>query len=197
MASPKGRKGPSAGSGGSSGSNLDRSSSMAFAFFSRRHSSAYTAGGLRRSVSSVGYSRRHSSPISSAAEKAEKAEQAENGGGSLSDGDASPTSPTSARHLGSRSFRSLRWRLLARKVLGNVDESEESLDTGANAGTFFSILTLIFGTVLCSISRTICMAVVRKSSFSCQHSAGMPQGLKIWGAICNIGAKNLGGGGEK
>ena len=138
MASPKGRKGPSAGSvGGSSGSNLDRSSSMAFAFFSRRHSSAYTAGGLRRSVSSVGYSRRHSSPISSAAEKAEKAEQAENGGGSLSDGDASPTSPTSARHLGSRSFRSLRWRLLARKVLGNVDESEESLDTGANAGTFF------------------------------------------------------------
>ena len=135
MASPKGRKGPSAGSGGS-GSNLDRSSSMAFAFFSRRHSSAYTAAGLRRSVSSVS-SRRHSSPISSAAEKAEKAEQAENGGGSLSDGDASPTSPTSARHLGSRSFRSLRWRLLARKVLGNVDESEESLDSGANAGTFF------------------------------------------------------------
>lgn len=168
MASPKGRKGPSAGSGGGSGSNLDRSSSMAFAFFSRRHSSAYTAAGLRRSVSSVS-SRRHSSPISSAAEKAEKAEQAENGGGSLSDGDASPTSPTSGRHLGSRSFRSLRWRLLARKVLGNVDESEESLDSGANAGTIFSILTLIFGTILLSISGTICLAVVRKSSGSCQQ----------------------------
>ena len=167
MASPKGRKGPSAGIGGGTGSNLDRSSSMAFAFFSRRHSSAYTAAGLRRSVSSVS-SRRHSSPISSAAEKAEKAEQAENGGGSLSDGDASPTSPTSARHLGSRSFRSLRWRLLARKVLGNVDESEESLDSGANAGTIFSILTLIFGTILWSILGTICLTVVRKSSGSCQ-----------------------------
>ena len=115
--------GSGSGGPGGSGSSLDRSSSMAFAFFSRRHSST---AGLRRSVSSVS-SRRHSSPISSAAEKAE------NGGGSLSDGDAElPTSGSP----GSRSGfpRSLRWRLLARKVLGNVDESEESRDSGANAG---------------------------------------------------------------
>ena len=92
---------------------------MAFAFFSRRHSSA---AGLRRSVSSVS-SRRHSSPISSAADKAEN-------GGSLSDGEvtdvSSPGGSRSGSPGGRSGFRSLRWRLLARKVLGNVDESEEN-----------------------------------------------------------------------
>ena len=93
---------------------------MAFAFFSRRHSSA---AGLRRSVSPVS-SRRHSSPISSAADKAEN-------GGSLSDGEADVSSPSrsGSGSPGGRSGylpRSLRWRLLARKVLGNVDESEEN-----------------------------------------------------------------------
>ena len=122
MASSSSRKGPRpSAKGGGSGSSLDRSSSMAFAFFSRRHSSA---AGLRRSVSSVS-SRRHSSPISSAADKAEN-------GGSLSDGEADVGSSPSRSRSGSPGGRSgylprsLRWRLLARKVLGNVDESEEN-----------------------------------------------------------------------
>ena len=133
MASNRKGGGPQSGAAGGSkgsGGGLDRSSSIAFAFFSRRHSSA---AGLRRSVSSVS-SRRHSSPISSAAEKAESAV------GSLSDGEAD--SPPSSGHSspGSRSGfpRSLRWRLLARKVLDNVDESEEPRDSGARgtAGTY-------------------------------------------------------------
>ena len=119
MASSSSRKGPRSSASGGTGSGLDRSSSMAFAFFSRRHSSA---AGLRRSVSSVS-SRRHSSPISSAADKAEN-------GGSLSDGEVTDVSSPSGSRSGSpggrSGFRSLRWRLLARKVLGNVDESEEN-----------------------------------------------------------------------
>ena len=125
----KGGSGPQSGTAGGSkgsggGSSLDRSSSIAFAFFSRRHSSA---AGLRRSVSSVS-SRRHSSPISSAAEKAESTL------GSLSDGEADHSPPNSGHSSpGTRSGfpRSLRWRLLARKVLDNVDESEEPRDSGA------------------------------------------------------------------
>lgn len=102
-------------SGNSRNSGLDRSTSMAFAFFNRRHSSAL---GLRRSLSSVS-SRRHSSPISQS--------------DSLSDSETeSKSSPTS------RFPRSLRWRLLARKVLGNVDEETfEDNDTKANGDYFF------------------------------------------------------------
>ena len=87
------------------GSGLDRSPSAAFAFFSRRHSASLN---LRRSVSSVS-SRRHSSPIS---------QEAANATTSTSD---TEDSPEVANHR--TSFpRSLRWRLLARKVLGNVEE---------------------------------------------------------------------------
>lgn len=78
-------------------SSLDRSTSAAFAFFSRRHSSAY---GLRRSVSSVS-SRRHSSPINGP-----------NSATSVSDDEAEANAKP----------RSWRWRLLARKVLRNVEE---------------------------------------------------------------------------
>ena len=81
-------------------SSLDRSSSMALAFFNRRHSSTL---GLRRSVSSVS-SRRHSSPISQNSE------------------DGSETGGAGAKKIP----RSLRWRLLANKVLGNVDEEDSS-----------------------------------------------------------------------
>ena len=87
------------------GSGLDRSPSAAFAFFSRRHSASLN---LRRSVSSVS-SRRHSSPIS---------QEAANATTSTSD---TEDSPEVGNHR--TSFpRSLRWRLLARKVLGNVEE---------------------------------------------------------------------------
>lgn len=79
-------------------SGLDRSSSMALAFFNRRHSSTL---GLRRSVSSVS-SRRHSSPISQNSEADE------------------------AQGANKKIPRSLRWRLLANKVLGNVDEEDSS-----------------------------------------------------------------------
>lgn len=108
---------PGVMSNSSRASGLDRSSSMAFAFFSRRHSSSL---GLRRSVSSVS-SRRHSSPIS----------QSE----SLSDSEDNHSTSSSSRFP-----RSLRWRLLARKVLGNVDEESASAG-GENDGEFYVIFT--------------------------------------------------------
>ena len=84
-------------------SSLDRSSSMALAFFNRRHSSTQ----VRRSASSIS-SRRHSSPIHS-------------------DDKASDSASASASGEDHKRIpRSLRWRLLASKVLGNVDEEHEN-----------------------------------------------------------------------
>ena len=105
---------PSRPQRGKKSSGLDRSSSMAFAFFHRRHSSSVS---LRRSVSSVS-SRRHSSPIANNAEDTIIE--------SLSDGEESAGSSSS----GSKFPRALKWRLLARKVLGNVEEE----DAGSNPG---------------------------------------------------------------
>lgn len=132
-------------SNSSRASGLDRSSSMAFAFFNRRHSSSI---GLRRSVSSVS-SRRHSSPIS----------QSE----SLSDSEDT-NGPTASRFP-----RSLRWRLLARKVLGNVDEEPSEngefltafKDDEADDGLHLSLIPILLAFSLCTVH---CRAL---HAFSC------------------------------
>ena len=99
---------------GSGSSSLDRSTSAAFAFFSRRHSASLN---LRRSVSSVS-SRRHSSPINT---------EANNGAASTSDTEDAGGGPSGNGISRNSSFpRSLRWRLLARKVLGNVEEEDNN-----------------------------------------------------------------------
>ena len=95
---------------GSSGSGLDRSSSTAFAWLSRRHSASLN---LRRSVSSVS-SRRHSSPIEVKAAAA--ASVATNStGNSDNTAENSSSSPKSI---------SKRWKKVVHKVLGNVEEED-------------------------------------------------------------------------
>ena len=105
---------------GHGGTGLDRSTSMAFAFFHRRHSSAV---GLRRSVSSVS-SRRHSSPIANNPDEAISE--------SLSDGEAENSGNSRDSHSGSKFPRNLKWRILAKKVLGNVEEEDQG---AAGAGS--------------------------------------------------------------
>ncbi len=93
-------------------SSLDRSTSAAFAFFSRRHSST----ALRRSQSSACSSRRHSSPLNTGGRN----------GASAAEADSSDNDPEAGGGRSPSYSRSLKWKQLARKVLGNVDEEDKN-----------------------------------------------------------------------
>ena len=98
--------------GGSTG--LDRSSSTAFAWLSRRHSASLN---LRRSVSSVS-SRRHSSPI-----EVKAAVASSTGNNSDNNSENSSSSSSSPKSI------SKRWKKVVHKVLGNVEEEEVVVTT--------------------------------------------------------------------
>ena len=101
---------------------IEKRRGSALAFFDRRHS-ANAFGGVRRSVSSVGIfgSRRNSTPI-----------QTVNGG--PDPGSIPPTNPVNVGRSTSfksanavfnqRQIRAEKWQLLAKKVLGNLEEED-------------------------------------------------------------------------
>jgi len=116
----------------------EKSEKRGFAIFDRRHSA--NTFGVRRSVSNVGFfsSRRNSTPATqtlpngvstttsttstttTAASAPATSSPASNGGA----GNLESKSPGNSFHSGKRPVRAEKWQLLARKVLGNLDEED-------------------------------------------------------------------------
>ena len=109
----------------------DKSEKRGFAIFDRRHSA--NTFGVRRSVSNVGFfsSRRNStptpqttvngaSPAAASPASTSKSGQTSNGGASKVENE----SPSGHPYSGKRHVRAEKWQLLARKVLGNLEEED-------------------------------------------------------------------------